>query len=144
MMGYWQNQAETDIVMEGEWFKTGDIGFFDSEGYIKIVDRKKEMINVSGMKVFPNEVEDVIAQLEGVLEVGVIGVAHKTSGEVVKAFIVKKDKNLTEDMIMKHCRDHLVAYKMPKFIEFREELPKSTVGKILRKELRKEEIANAV
>ena len=144
MMGYWQNQAETDIVMEGEWFKTGDIGFFDSEGYIKIVDRKKEMINVSGMKVFPNEVEDVIAQLEGVLEVGVIGVAHKTSGEVVKAFIVKKDKNLTEDMIMKHCRDHLVAYKMPKFIEFREELPKSTVGKILRKELRKEEIANAI
>jgi len=144
MMGYWQNQAETDIVMEGEWFKTGDIGFFDSEGYIKIVDRQKEMINVSGMKVFPNEVEDVIAQLEGVLEVGVIGVAHKTSGEVVKAFIVKKDKNLTEDMIMKHCRDHLVAYKMPKFIEFREELPKSTVGKILRKELRKEEIANAV
>ncbi|VXD11979.1 AMP-binding protein [Marinoscillum sp. 108] len=144
MMGYWQNQAETDIVMEGEWFKTGDIGFFDSEGYIKIVDRKKEMINVSGMKVFPNEVEDVIAQLEGVLEVGVIGVAHKNSGEVVKAFIVKKDKNLTEDMIMKHCRDHLVAYKMPKFIEFREELPKSTVGKILRKELRKEEIANAI
>ncbi|MEQ8582869.1 MAG: AMP-binding protein [Marinoscillum sp.] len=144
MMGYWQNPKETDIVMEGDWFKTGDIGFFDSEGFIKIVDRKKEMINVSGMKVFPNEVEDVIAQLEGVLEVGVIGVAHKNSGEVVKAFIVKKDKNLTEEVIMKHCRDHLVAYKMPKFIEFREELPKSTVGKILRKELRKEEIANAL
>ena len=144
MMGYWQNPKETDIVMEGDWFKTGDIGFFDSEGFIKIVDRKKEMINVSGMKVFPNEVEDVIAQLEGVLEVGVIGVAHKNSGEVVKAFIVKKDKNLTEEVIMKHCRDHLVAYKMPKFIEFREELPKSTVGKILRKELRKEEIANAI
>lgn len=144
MIGYWQNPEETDIVMEGDWFKTGDIAFFDSEGYIKIVDRKKEMINVSGMKVFPNEVEDVIAQMPGVLEVGVIGVAHKTSGEVVKAFIVKKDPRLTEEDVMMHCREHLVAYKMPKFIVFREELPKSNVGKILRKELRKEEIANAI
>lgn len=144
MTGYWQNQKETDIVMEGDWFKTGDIAFFDHEGFIKIVDRKKEMINVSGMKVFPNEVEDVIAQLEGVLEVGVIGVAHKVSGEVVKAFVVKKDPNLTEAQIMKHCRDHLVAYKMPKFIEFKEDLPKSNVGKILRKELRKEEAANVI
>lgn len=142
MMGYWQNQEETDVVMEGEWFKTGDIAFFDSDGYIKIVDRKKEMINVSGMKVFPNEVEDVIAQMEGVLEVGVIGVEHKNSGEVVKAFIVKKDPKLTEEEVMKHCRDHLVAYKMPKFIEFRDELPKSNVGKILRKELRKEEVGD--
>jgi len=144
MMGYWQNQEETDIVMEGDWFKTGDVAYFDSDGFIKIVDRKKEMINVSGMKVFPNEVEDVIAQMPGVLEVGVIGVEHKSSGEVVKAFVVKQDPNLKADDIMKHCRDHLVAYKMPKFIEFREELPKSNVGKILRKDLRKEEIANAV
>ena len=142
MTGYWQNKKETDIVMEGDWFKTGDIAFFDSEGFIKIVDRKKEMINVSGMKVFPNEVEDVIAKLDGVLEVGVIGVPHKTSGEVVKAFIVKKDKSLSEEEIAKHCREHLVAYKMPKHIEFREELPKSNVGKILRKELRKEEASN--
>ncbi len=142
MTGYWQNQKETDIVMAGDWFKTGDIAFFDSEGFIKIVDRKKEMINVSGMKVFPNEVEDVIAKLDGVLEVGVIGVAHKTSGEVVKAFVVKKDKNLSEEEIMRHCREHLVAYKMPKHIEFREELPKSNVGKILRKELRKDEANN--
>lgn len=142
MTGYWQNPDETRIVMDGEWFKTGDIGFFDSEGFIKIVDRKKEMINVSGMKVFPNEVEGVIAQLEGVLEVGVIGVPHKTSGEVVKAFVVKAQESLTEEEILKHCRDHLVAYKMPKFIEFREELPKSNVGKILRKDLRKEENAH--
>ncbi|RED94898.1 AMP-binding protein [Marinoscillum furvescens] len=139
MTGYWNNPTETNIVMEGEWFKTGDIGFFDSEGFIKIVDRKKEMINVSGMKVFPNEVEDVIAKLEGVLEVGVIGVPHKTSGEVVKAFVVKADENLTDEQILKHCRDHLVAYKMPKYIEYRVELPKSNVGKILRKDLRKEE-----
>ncbi|WP_258097200.1 AMP-binding protein [Marinoscillum pacificum] len=144
MTGYWQNQKETDIVMEGDWFKTGDIGFFDADGFIKIVDRKKEMVNVSGMKVFPNEVEDVIASMPGVLEVGVIGVPHKTSGEVVKAFIVKKDPNLTQDEILKHCKEHLVAYKMPKHIEFREELPKSNVGKILRKELRKEEANNVV
>lgn len=142
MTGYWKNPEETAIVMEGEWFKTGDIAYFDAEGFIKIVDRKKEMINVSGMKVFPNEVEDVIARVEGVLEVGVIGVQDKNSGEVVKAFIVKQDPQLTEETIMKYCRDHLVAYKMPKFIEFRDELPKSNVGKILRKELRKEETAN--
>lgn len=142
MMGYWQNEEETSYVMDGEWFKTGDIAYFDSEGYIRIVDRKKEMINVSGMKVFPNEVENVIAKIPKVLEVGVIGVPHKTSGEVVKAFIVRKDESLTEAEILKFCKDHLVAYKMPKFIEFRTELPKSNVGKILRKELRKEELAN--
>ncbi len=142
MMGYWQNEDETKNVMEGEWFKTGDIAYFDSDGFVKIVDRKKEMINVGGMKVYPNEVEDVIAKMPQVLEVGVIGVPHKSSGEVVKAFIVKNDPHVKEDEIMKHCRDHLVAYKMPKFIEFREELPKSNVGKILRKELRKDEFAN--
>ena len=142
MTGYWQNQKETDIVMDGEWFKTGDIAFFDAEGFLKIVDRKKEMVNVSGMKVFPNEVEDVIASMPGVLEVGVIGVPHKTSGEVVKAFIVKMDPKLTEEEILKHCKQHLVAYKMPKHIEFREDLPKSNVGKILRKELRKDEVSN--
>ncbi|MFY0606732.1 MAG: AMP-binding protein [Cyclobacteriaceae bacterium] len=142
MTGYWQNKEETDIVMDGEWFKTGDIAFFDSEGFLKIVDRKKEMINVSGMKVFPNEVENVIAQLDGVLEVGVIGVPHKNSGEVVKAFIVKSNPDLTEHEILVHCREHLVAYKMPKFIEFRDDLPKSNVGKILRKDLRKEEHAH--
>lgn len=143
MTGYWQNPEETDNVMENGWFKTGDIAFIDEEGFIKIVDRKKEMINVSGMKVFPNEVENVISQIPGVLEVGVIGVPHKTSGEVVKAFIVLTNKNMTEDEIMKYCRDHLVAYKMPRFIEFRVDLPKSNVGKILRKELRNEEQAVA-
>lgn len=138
MTGYWQNQEETDLVMEDGWFKTGDIAFFNDEGFIKIVDRKKEMINVSGMKVFPNEVEDVIMQLAGVLEVGVIGVPDENSGEVVKAFIVKKSPQLTEADVLMHCRKEMVAYKVPKSIEFREELPKSNVGKILRKELRNE------
>lgn len=138
MSGYWKNQEETDNVMSGEWFKTGDIALIDEEGFVKIVDRKKEMINVGGMKVFPNEVENVITQLDGILEAGVIGVPHKSSGEVVKAFVVKTNQDITEDQIMKHCRDYLAAYKMPRFIEFREELPKSAVGKILRKDLRKE------
>ncbi|MEP0366262.1 MAG: AMP-binding protein [Cyclobacteriaceae bacterium] len=138
MSGYWQNQKETENVMSGEWFKTGDIALIDEEGFVKIVDRKKEMINVGGMKVFPNEVENVITQLDGILEAGVIGVPHKSSGEVVKAFVVKTNPDITEDQIMKHCRDYLAAYKMPRFIEFREELPKSAVGKILRKDLRKE------
>lgn len=142
MTGYWQNDQETAMVMEGEWFKTGDIAYFDADGYIKIVDRKKEMINVSGMKVFPNEVEDVIAKIPGVLEVGVIGVPHESSGEVVKAFIVKKDPALTEQDVKKYCSDQLVAYKQPKYITFKDELPKSNVGKILRKELRKEEAAH--
>lgn len=139
MTGYWNNPIETALVMEGDWFKTGDIGFFDADGYISIVDRKKEMVNVSGMKVFPNEVEDVIAHMNEVLEVGVIGVPDENSGEVVKAFIVKKDPALTEELVIEHCRQHLVGYKRPKYIEFRKELPKSNVGKILRKELRQEE-----
>lgn len=138
MTGYWNNPIETRNVMEGQWFKTGDIAIMDTEGFLKIVDRKKEMINVSGMKVFPNEVEDVLTQLPGILEAGVIGVADENSGEVVKAFIVLKDKNLTKEQILVHCRQHLVAYKMPKHLVFREELPKSNVGKILRKELRKD------
>lgn len=138
MTGYWNNPEETALVMEGEWFKTGDIGFFDSQGYITIVDRKKEMVNVSGMKVFPNEVEDVIASMPEVLEVGVIGVPDPNSGEVVKAYIVPKSQNLKKEAVLAYCRQHLVAYKIPRHVEFREELPKSNVGKILRKELRKE------
>ncbi len=144
MTGYWKNQQETDIVMEGEWFKTGDIGLFDEEGFIKIVDRKKEMINVSGMKVFPSEVEEVIAAIPEVSEVGVIGIPHRSSGEVVKAYIVKKDLHLTHEQILSHCKKHLVAYKVPKQIEFRDELPKSNVGKVLRKELRKEEASHVI
>ena len=135
MTGYWNNEKETAIVMKNDWFKTGDIGIMDAEGFIKIVDRKKEMINVSGMKVFPNEVEDILTQMKGILEAGVIGVESESSGEVVKAFVVLKDTTLTKETILEHCRLHLVAYKVPKYIVFRDELPKSNIGKILRKEL---------
>lgn len=138
MMGYWQNPEETALVMENGWFKTGDIAFFNQEGFLKIVDRKKEMIIVGGMKVFPNEVEDVLTQLDGVLEAGVIGVEDQKTGEAVKAYIVKSNPDITLENIMYHCRKNLVAYKVPKFIVFKDELPKSNVGKILRKELRQE------
>jgi long-chain acyl-CoA synthetase len=142
MTEYWNQPEETLNVMEDDWFKTGDIATLSDDGFLTIVDRKKEMINVSGMKVFPNEVEGVISQVKGVLEVGVIGVPHKTSGEVVKAFIVRSNENLTEHEVMIFCREHLVAYKMPKHIQFMDDLPKSNVGKILRKELRKLEADN--
>jgi long-chain acyl-CoA synthetase len=142
MTDYWNQPEETLNVMKGDWFKTGDIATLSDDGFLTIVDRKKEMINVSGMKVFPNEVESVISQVKGVLEVGVIGVPHKTSGEVVKAFVVRSNENLTEHEVMIFCREHLVAYKMPKHIQFMDDLPKSNVGKILRKELRKLEADN--
>lgn len=142
MQGYWQNEEETRLVMENGWFKTGDIAFFDEEGYLKIVDRKKEMIIVGGMKVYPNEVEDVLTQIDGIIEAGVIGVEDKKTGEAVKAFIVKSNPELTIEDIMYHCRKNLVAYKVPKFIDFKDELPKSNVGKILRKELRAEAVAS--
>ena len=138
MIGYWQNPEETAMVMEEGWFKTGDIAFFSQEGFLKIVDRKKEMIIVGGMKAFPNEIEDVLTQIDGVLEAGVIGVDDKKTGEAVKAYVVKSNPATTLEDIMYHCRKNLVAYKVPKYIVFRDELPKSNVGKILRKELRRE------
>ena len=141
MLGYWQRQDETDKVMTKDgFFKTGDIGFMDEEGYVQIIDRKKDMILVSGFNVYPNEVEDTVITHPGVLEVAAIGVPHEKSGEVVKVFIVRKDKNLSEDEVIAHCKENLTGYKVPKLVEFREELPKSNVGKILRKDLRKEEL----
>ena len=118
------------------FFKSGDMGFMDERGYIKIVDRKKDMILVSGFNVYPNEIEDVAAMHPGVLESAAIGVADAKSGEVPKLFVVKKDPNLTAEALQKHLRDNLTAYKVPKFIEFRSDLPKTNVGKILRRELR--------
>jgi long-chain acyl-CoA synthetase len=139
MQGYWQKPEETSQVLDEDgWFKTGDVAYFTGEGYLKIVDRKKEMILIGGMNVYPNEIEHVISQIPGVLEVGVIGVPDKKSGEAVMAFIVKKDDSLTQEEVMTYCRKHLAAYKLPKFIEYRDELPKTNVGKILRRELRKE------
>ena len=137
MKGYWQRPEETAKVISSDgWFKTGDVAQMDEQGYFRIVDRLKDMILVSAFNVYPNEVETVIASHEGVLEVGVIGHPNEASGEVVKAVIVKKDPALTEEAVIEHCRKNLTGYKVPKIVEFRDELPKTNVGKILRRELR--------
>jgi len=137
MKGYWQRPEETARVLTSDgWLKTGDVAQIDDQGYVRIVDRLKDMILVSGFNVFPNEVEAVIASHPGVLEVGVIGEADENCGEVVKAVIVKKDSALTDKEVIAHCRENLTGYKVPKIIEFRSELPKTNVGKILRRELR--------
>jgi len=134
--GYWNRPEETAQVFSGDWFKTGDIGQMDAEGFFRIVDRKKDMIIVSGLKVFPNEVEEVVSQCPGVLEVACIGVPDDKSGEAVKLFVVKKDSTLTEEDLRAFCKENLTNYKRPKAIEFRTELPKSNVGKIIRRVLR--------
>jgi long-chain acyl-CoA synthetase len=139
MAGYWQRPDETAKVMTPDgFFKTGDIGIMNAQGYIKIVDRKKDMILVSGFNVYPNEVEEVVAAHPGVLEVACVGVPDQHSGEAVKLYVVKKDKALTKEALMEYCKEQLTGYKRPKFIEFRESLPKTNVGKILRRELRDE------
>ena len=137
MKGYWQRPEETAKVMDAEgWLHTGDMAKMDENGFFYIVDRKKDMILVSGFNVYPNEVEDVIAMMPGVLEVAAIGVPDDKSGEAVKVFVVKKDPALTADAVKAFCRENLTGYKQPRLVEFRNELPKSNVGKILRKELR--------
>jgi long-chain acyl-CoA synthetase len=137
MHGYWQRPDESKLVLtEGGWLHTGDIGAFDAEGFLKILDRKKDMINVSGFKVFPNEVEDVMAQHPGVLEAAVIGVADPHTGQSVKLFVVKRDPAVTEADLTKFARERLAAYKVPKVIVFVDSLPKSNVGKIIRKDLK--------
>jgi long-chain acyl-CoA synthetase len=144
MAGYWNRPDETAKVMTADgYFRTGDIGVMTPDGYTKIVDRKKDMILVSGFNVYPNEIEEVIASHPGVLECAVIGVADDKSGEAVKAFVVKKDPNVTAEDIIKFCREELTGYKVPKLIEFRTELPKTNVGKILRRQLRDEKKAAA-
>jgi long-chain acyl-CoA synthetase len=141
MLGYWQRPDETAGALENGWLKTGDIATRDSDGYFTIVDRKKDMILVSGFNVYPNEVEEQIAAVPGVLEVGVIGVPDERSGEKVKAFIVSGLTRPSEADIIAHCREHLAGYKVPGSIAFVDELPKSPIGKILRRELRAQEIA---
>jgi len=137
MAGYWQRPDETAKSMTPDgFFKSGDIGIMDERGFIKIVDRKKDMIIVSGFNVYPNEVEGVVAMHPGVVECAAVGVPDERSGEAVKVFVVRKDPALTEAQLMDFCKQHLTGYKKPKFIEFRDELPKSNVGKILRRELR--------
>lgn len=137
MKGYWQRpEATKEIINEGGWLATGDIATMDERGFLRIVDRKKDMIIVSGFNVYPNEIEDVLALHPKISESAVVGVPDEQTGEVVKACIVKKDPSLTRDDVIKHCRKHLTAYKVPKSIEFFDELPKSNVGKILRKDLK--------
>ena len=137
MAGYWNRPDETAKVMTADgFFKSGDMGFMDENGYTKIVDRKKDMILVSGFNVYPNELEEIVALHPGVLEVAAIGVPDEHSGEAPKLFVVKKDPNLTEEMLIAYCRENFTGYKRPRHIEFRTELPKTPVGKILRRELR--------
>ncbi|MGS0674645.1 long-chain-fatty-acid--CoA ligase FadD [Shewanella sp. 0m-4] len=139
MVGYWQRPEETSQVIDKDgYLATGDIGYMDEQGYFFIVDRKKDMILVSGFNVFPNEVEEVVALHPKVIEVAAVGVPHEVSGELVKVFVVANDKSLTKEAVIKHCRVHLTGYKIPKLVEFRDELPKTNVGKILRRELRDE------
>ena len=136
MKGYWNKDYETNNSLKKGWLYTGDMAFMDKEGYFKIVDRKKDIIIVSGFNVFPNEVEDCIAMMDEVLEVGVVGIKNDKTTEAVKAVIVKKDPSLQEKMIENHCREYLSAYKVPKVYEFRDTLPKTILGKILRKDLK--------
>jgi long-chain acyl-CoA synthetase len=139
MAGYWQHPDETAKVLGADGFlHTGDIGVMDPKGFIRIVDRKKDMIIVSGFKVFPNEIEQVVAMMPGVLECAVVGVPDPHSGEVPKVYVVKKDPQLTEQDVLEHCKRELTGYKRPKYVEFRTELPKTNVGKILRRALREE------
>ncbi|MHA7846668.1 long-chain-fatty-acid--CoA ligase FadD [Serratia sp. D1N4] len=139
MLGYWQRPDATDEVLKDGWLATGDVVTVDDEGFIRIVDRKKDMILVSGFNVYPNEIEDVVSQHPKVLECAAIGVPSGASGEAVKICVVKKDASLTSEELLTHCRRHLTGYKVPKIVEFRDELPKSNVGKILRRELRDEQ-----
>ncbi|CDZ94127.1 long-chain-fatty-acid--CoA ligase FadD1 [Pseudomonas saudiphocaensis] len=142
MKGYWQRPEDTAEVLDADgWFKTGDIGLIQEDGYIRIVDRKKDMILVSGFNVYPNELEDVLATLPGVLQCAAIGVPDEKSGEAIKVFIVvKPGESLTKEQVMQHMHDNLTGYKRPKLVEFRDSLPTTNVGKILRRELRDQEL----
>jgi len=137
MAGYWNRPDETAKVMTPDgFFKSGDIGIMDERGYTKIVDRKKDMIIVSGFNVFPTEIEEVLALHPGVLECAAIGVPDAKAGEAVKVVVVKKDPNLSAEDLLEHCRQNLTGYKMPRYVEFRAELPKTNVGKVLRRALK--------
>ena len=142
MKGYYNRpEATADTIREG-WLCTGDIGLMEPDGYFRIVDRKKDMILVSGFNVYPNEIEEVVVSHPKVMEAAAIGMPDERSGEVVKIFVVKRDASLKEDELIAFCRENLTGYKVPRFVEFRSELPKTNVGKILRRELRDESIKN--
>jgi long-chain acyl-CoA synthetase len=137
MEGYWRRPAETENVMlPGGWLRTGDIGRVAENGYVFIEDRKKDMILVSGFNVYPNEIENVVVEMDGILEAAAIGIADERSGEAVKIYAVRKNDTVTEQDVLDYCRANLTNYKRPRSIEFRDELPKTNVGKILRRALR--------
>jgi len=137
MEGYWQRPAETaEVMLPGGWLRTGDVGRMDEGGYVFIEDRKKDMILVSGFNVYPNEIENVLVEMDGVLEAAAIGLPDERSGEIVKIFVVRKDDSVTEQDILDHCKENLTNYKRPRIVEFRDDLPKTNVGKILRRALR--------
>ena len=136
MKGYWNNPEETAAVMQDGWLKTGDVGHQDGDGCFTITDRKKDMILVSGFNVYPNEIESVIATHPGILECGAVGVPDAKSGEAVKVVIVRKDPQLTMEAVIEHCKIHLTGYKIPRHVEFSDDLPKTPIGKILRRDLR--------
>ena len=136
MKGYYNRPDATDEILKDGWLATGDVALMDERGFFKIVDRKKDMIIVSGFNVYPNEIEEVVMMLEQVLEVAAIGIPHEVSGEIVKIFVVLKDNSIDENIIIEHCRSNLTNYKVPKLVEFKDDLPKTNVGKILRRELR--------
>jgi len=139
MEGYWQRPEETEKVMlSGGWLRTGDIGRMDLGGYTWIEDRKKDMILVSGFNVYPNEVENIVVEMDGILEAAAIGIPDERSGEAVKVFAVRTNKAITEQDVIDYCRENLTGYKIPKHVEFRDDLPKTNVGKILRRALRDE------
>jgi len=142
MKGYWQRPEATAEVLDAEgWLKTGDIAIIQDDGYMRIVDRKKDMILVSGFNVYPNELEDVLATLPGVLQCAAIGVPDERAGEAIKLFVVTRPgESLTKEQVMQHMHDNVTGYKRPKYVEFRESLPTTNVGKILRRELRDEEL----
>ena len=138
MKGYWKNQKETSSVISSDgWFKTGDIGIMNEEGFPKIIDRKKDMIIISGFNVYPNEIEEVVMMNENILEAGCIGFKDDNENENIKLYVSKAtNKNITAEEVIEHCKKYLTSYKIPKFIEFIDEIPKSNVGKILRRKLR--------
>ncbi len=139
MEGYWQKPEETaEVMMDGGWFRSGDVGRMDDAGYFFIEDRKKDMILVSGFNVYPNEIEGVVVEMEGILEAAAIGLPDEKSGEIVKLFVVRTDPSVTEEDVLAYCKENMTGYKRPKQIEFRDDLPKTNVGKILRRELRDE------
>ena len=137
MEGYWQRPQDTaDVMLPGGWLRTGDVGRMDEDGFFWIEDRKKDMILVSGFNVYPNEIENIVVEMDGILEAAAIGVPDERSGEAVKIFAVRKDESVSEADVLAYCKENLTGYKRPRLVEFRDELPKTNVGKILRRALR--------